>query len=353
MAQWLIMCRTVQIHLLNLQDGTPYRGPHSDQTTCEISSPFDRIFVYALAVTCSRVMMFASSLSMGGVGWIVVWDRQSRDLVCTLWFEINHALLTSSLQVLNISTAESTLLGWGSKVVFLDEFRVLVTNRDHATGVPELVVFDTLVPQDHPKSFRQFRFPLRYRRRSPHIHVDPDRPLGSAKYGPLIVDPTQAILAVELMLVGFDMGPRVLLALRTNVLTEHDYSSCTCPRIPWEEWGESTVVVEIPSDQIYRDNFSTFVHGTHMAVMTRASGNDPEYHLHTFDFSKRGRHALPPRSGEGDGTERRSVLEDGRKLVLGGDESMPTERLVMLCDGTVAYMDWVGGRTSLHVWEVV
>ena len=81
----LVVCRTVQIHPLNLHDGSPYGGPHSNQTTCEIPSPFDRIFVFQLAVTCSRVVMFASNLSMGGVGWIVVWDRQAGNPVGTLW----------------------------------------------------------------------------------------------------------------------------------------------------------------------------------------------------------------------------------------------------------------------------
>ena len=255
--------------------------------------------------------------------------------------------------MLNISTAESTLLRWPSKAAFLGGFLLLVTNRDHATGAPELIVFDTLISQDHPKNFQQFRFPPRYRRRTPHIHVDPDRPLGSAQYGPFIVDPAQAILAVELMLIGYDAGPRVLFALQTNVFIEHNRSSPTGPRIPWEEWGEGAVVVEIPSDRIYRDNFSTFIHGTHMAVIARASDNVPEYPLYTFDFSKRGRHALPLWSGEDGGTERRSVLEDGRELVLEADKRVSAERLVMLCDGTAVYMDQVGGSTRLHVWEVV
>ena len=33
---------------------------------------------------------------------------------------------------------------------------MLVTNYDEADAAPELVVFDTLITQDHPKSFRQF-----------------------------------------------------------------------------------------------------------------------------------------------------------------------------------------------------
>ena len=99
--------------------------------------------------------------------------------------------------------------------------------------------------------------------------------------------------------------------------------------------GEGIVIVEILSYRSFRNNFSTLIHGTHMAVV-RVGDNFPKCRLHTFDFSKRGRHALPLWNKEGGGTERRSVL-DGRKLALEGNEGMSTEGI--LGDGTVAYMD--------------
>ena len=272
--------------------------------------------------------------------------KSGRHAVVWEWSHFTHF----TVQVINISTAESTLFSWRSQVVFLDEFRVLVTNCDHATGAPELVMFDTLIPQGHSGSFLQFRFPLRYESRNIRIHIDPVRPLGKvARDGPLIVDPTQAILAIELLAVEFSLGPRVLLALETNVLTEHMSSTRTGPRIPWEEWGNDAVTLEIPMG---RNDLSTFVHGTYVEVVICANNNVPEYSLHTFDFSKRGRRALPLRSGEGGETERRSVLEDGRKLVFEGAVGMFTENMLMLGDGTMVYMDQAGGDTLLHVWEV-
>ena len=101
------------------------------------------------------------------------------------------------------------------------------------------------------------------------------------------------------------------------------------------------------------NNLSTFVHGTYVGVVIYVYDNVPEYRLHTFDFNKRGRHALPLWSEEGGGTERRSVLEDGRKFVFEGNEGMFTENMLMLGDGTMVYMDQAGGGTRLHVWEVV
>ena len=68
---------------------------------------------------------------------------------------------------------------------------MLVTNYDEADAAPELVVFDTLITQDHPKSFRQLRFLPWYRCRSPHVRVGCGRPLGKdIRGGPLTADPT-------------------------------------------------------------------------------------------------------------------------------------------------------------------
>jgi len=346
------VCSGFQIHFLNLQDCSPY-GVQPSTQMCEIPSLAGPLFVDQLAVTCSRVMVCARQPSTDRVDSCIVWDRKSGSQVGALRFGSGHASLTSPShgQVLNVSTVENTLFGWMSRVVFLDEFRVLATNRDPATGAPELVVFDTLVPQGHSRGFRRFGFPLRYKNLHPRVHINPDRFLGKiARDGPLLVDPTQAILAVELKAAGLSVGPRVLLVLQTSVLIECEYSTHTDSHIPWEEWGGGAVAMEIRKG---RNNLSAFVHGTYLAVVICVNGNIPEYHLHTFDFSKRGRHALPLWSGEGGGTERRSVLEGGRKLVFEGAEGMFTAGILMLGDGTMVYMGQAGGGTRLHVWEVM
>ena len=215
---------------------------------------------------------------------------------------------------------------------------MLVTNYDEADAAPELVVFDTLITQDHPKSFRQFRFPPWYRCRSPHIRIDCGRPLGTdVRGGPLTADPTQAILAVELTSIGISVDPSVLFAVRTSALIEHACSIRINPRIPWEEWGEGAVAVEIPLDIDY---FSTFVHGTHVVIVVGVDSDTPDYLLYTFDFSKRGRHALQLRSGDSV-TERRAVLEDGRKLALEGNPGIYAEDILCLGNGSMVYLDQV------------
>jgi len=238
--------------------------------------------------------------------------------------------------VLNVSTNDgSTLIKWDSRATFLDDFRLLVTSYANATGAPELVVFDTLTPQDHPGGFRRFGLPLRYRNHSPRIHADCDRPLGiTTRGGPLVVDPTQAVLVVELT-QRIDPGPHVLLTVRTDVLIQHACSVCTVPCIPWEEWGKDAVATEIALDRI---EFSTFVLGTHVLVVVRASGDVPNYSLYTFDFSRRGCRALPLWGGEGGGIERRSVFGDARKLVFEGHPGMSPGELLLLGNGILVYL---------------
>ena len=165
-------------------------------------------------------------------------------------------------------------------------------------------MFDTIVPQDHIKGFRQFKFPPRYSRRIPRTHTDPGSPLGGVTRGsPLTVDPTQAILAVELMPIGIDWGPRVFLVLRTNTLIECLCSMRAGPDIPLEEWGEGAVAIQIMANL----DFFTFIHGTHMAVVVCVRDDVPEYRLYTFDFSKLVVMSCHFGMGAG-GTERRPVV---------------------------------------------
>jgi len=73
------------------------------------------------------------------------------------------------------------------------------------------------------------------------------------------------------------------------------------------------VAMEIPTDL---NDLSTFVYSAHVAVIICANDNVPEYRLHDFGFSKPGSRALPLWDGEGGGTKRLSVLEDGRKSMF-------------------------------------
>ena len=99
----------------------------------------------------------------------------------------------------HLTISGGVLIKGSPDAAFLDEFRMVVSSYDDGTGTPELIVFDTRIPQDHPGRFRRFGLPPRYRHHSPRITIDGDMPLPAVtRDGPISVDPTQAVIVVEL-----------------------------------------------------------------------------------------------------------------------------------------------------------
>lgn len=249
-------------------------------------------------------------------------------------------MFISPLKVLEFPSDEDY-----SHVTFLDEFRIVVSRCDRPTGTSDLTVFDTQIPQNRSEGLSRFELPSRYRCNWVQVSVDCDRPLGTVNRAePFAVDPTQALFVVELFLLD---GPRthVLLAVRMNALIEH-----TGSYIPWEEWGGGSVVTEIPWGRI---KCSTFVHGVHVVVVAlHVRGN---YRLHTFDFSKRGCHALPVWSGGSGVSERRFTLEGGREVPLEGFQRVSADPVVMglVGDGIVVCSDPVSHLPRFRRNDVV
>jgi len=90
---------------------------------------------------------------------------------------------------------------------------------------PELAIFDTLVPQDDPRSLRWFRLPPVSVGRGVHVHLDRDRSLGAAnRDGHLVVDPNQAILILSLFpgTAGLSRSADATFD-RTRVFNAHKY----------------------------------------------------------------------------------------------------------------------------------
>ena len=176
------------------------------------------------------------------------------------------------------------------------------------TDGPELFVFNTLLPQDHPRNMRRFRIPPKYRERNFHVNLDYYRSLGTVnREGPLITDPTQAILIMSLSPTPTE--PHVYLVLRKQALIEHACSMHADVQIPWDEWGRGAVAMETPPGRICL----TIIHGARLLVM-HSTHFDPSKHrtINVFDFSRRGSAALPLSDGDGGGTKRRAVFGDER-----------------------------------------
>ena len=331
------MRRYVDIHLLNLSDGSPYYAPPLNAIISSTPITNNIFSVDYLLITGSRLMMYArcgeeTPHEIRMIQEVLVWNWKTGYLVRESCGFGSYPLLTLPLQVLHLTSRDgSTLFDHTSKVTFLDEFRLIFLAPDHTGDLAELVLFNPLLPQDHSSNPRRFRVPPGSRNWS--LVMDRDPPWGvQNRGGPLIVDPTQAIHVVELY--NSDETRHFLLVLRTQALIEHARSMSTETHIPWDEWGSATMIMEVPA---YSP--PTMLQGVHViAVARRATGGGEGggINLRVFDFGLRGCSTLW--SG-GDGPGRAAWDEGGRDLSLEGSESVLLLGFRSLgCGGSFLYM---------------
>ncbi|KAF9643424.1 hypothetical protein BDM02DRAFT_3273044 [Thelephora ganbajun] len=333
------------IHFLSLQDGSPFYVLPSNTIVWELPPSANLIGGYEIAITASRIMMHfpyrsEGPLSDGDVWRIVVWDRKTRNVVLDL-----------------LSTDESELVKRYPQVVFLDEFRMVVI-PDKFWSL-ELVVFDTLIPQNHPGNVQRLELPPRFYDQLANIRVDHDRDLGILSTDEaLIADPSQAVLVIELL--GGNFEPTVLVVVRMQVLIERKYPVRADSRVSWDEWGRHIVAREV---LVNSARILTFVHGSQVMVVQKffpgswsLRGHQPHC-VRTFDFSRRG--FLPLRDGA-DRTEKRVVFEHGADFRFEPDEGMELwDRLHSLSDGSFFHLGTpsdghgLDNTLQLQLWEPV
>jgi len=254
--------------------------------------------------------------------------------------------------VLDLSSADGgALVGEDAEVIFLDEFWMIVLSPRN-TLVPEFTLFNTLVPRNHPVGSRRFRIPPIYQGWFPTMYVDGDRCLGTLdRDRPLATDQTQAVFAVKLFSPD---GPRVFLIVRIQTLIEHVGSMSVDACVSWDEWGRGVAVMEVP--ECARGGPFPLVQGVHVTlVMPCVTPGSDGSHLHpnlyTFDLSRRSWSTLLLRD-EGDGTGRRVLFEDGRKLSLHGTQEMADCGFDSLGDGKFMHLvsrfcRWKSGGTLM------
>lgn len=319
-------------------DGSPCRVPPSNVIAWALPPGAEGTSIEDLVVTGSRIMMYIYLRDESQPGdvrvWrMVIWDWITGNLVRSL--ELLSRCAHVFPQVFDRSSVDgSGLIGWNCQAAFLDEFRILVVFWNNFPHAPELFVFNTLLPQDHPRHLRRFRLPPKHNQRSVHVHLDRDRSLGTVdRDGPLLVDPSQAILIMDLSPTNRE--PHAFLILRMQDLIEHSCSMRTEVQIPWDEWGKGAVVVEIPIDSTY---LSTIVHGARLLAIRNTHHGPEEHHrIHIFDFSRRASTALPLSDGSDGGMERRVMFKGGRSCLFEGGGGMSMWGLQSLGDSVMFY----------------
>jgi len=88
----------------------------------------------------------------------------------------------------------------------------------NGSDITELIMFNTLIPQGRPGNLRRLGLPQgSHHYQATKIYIDHDRPLGALNRNePLIVDPAQADLILEIM--NWDL--RVFFVVRIQALVE-------------------------------------------------------------------------------------------------------------------------------------
>ena len=207
-----------------------------------------------------------------------------------------------------------------------------MVSYDNNPSDAALVVFNTLVPQNHLNNVRRFMLPPKYLGRGVQMYLGPDRSLGTMVGGDrLIADPSQAVLVMSL-----SPGARIFLILRTQPLIEHACSTRVGVQIPWDEWGGDMVVMKVPGGYSYS---ATFVHGARVLVI-RNPLDIPQghYRIHMFDFSRWGSAALLLSDGRDGGAERMVVFEDGQSSVFEMGDWANQPYFVALGDSVMFYI---------------
>ena len=208
---------------------------------------------------------------------------------------------------------------------------------DSPTEGPELVVFNTFIPQDDPSNSRRFSIPSGPYDLDARICIDHNRHLGTPGVDEhLVVDPAQAIFVME-FLNSRDLP--VLVVARTQALIDHACSPRADSHVPWDEWGKGAVFMEVPE---HRNRISTFVHGTKVMVQEPTDfrpRHPSSYRIYIFDFSRRGRSSLKLLNEEGGRTERVASFEDAPGFEVEASEGMSLwDSLESLGDGSLFYL---------------
>lgn len=252
-------------------------------------------------------------------------------------------MLTRLLQLFDLSFASESKRK--SQIIFLDEFRMVIL-RD-IPAITELIVVDTLIPQDHPGNLRRLEVPDLFCYRVARVHFDHDRPLGTLSMDdPLIADPAQSVFVVECVETWGDLP---LLVVKMEALIKQTHSTRADSSVPWDGWGKDAVIMEVPWGD---DWLFTFVHGAQVEVVrmhclygdTVGGGwaGEWDYSIYTLDFSRRGGSSLRPWRGGAGRSSMNTLSEDDARIRCqperGVEWVISRKGLRSLSDGSLVYL---------------
>ena len=291
----LPLCRSINVHLLNLLDGSPHEVPLQGLIALDLGYYRNRR-VIDTQISDSRIALVieASSFTMARRRTeLIAWDWKTGEVVSDFssWETGSNP---TSTQVLEHSSDDPDYIGGAisntTSMCFLEGSWLL--SLFYTTQAPQLLVFNTLVPQWDPMSWRALDLPPLpshdvYRLIFTQYEKLEGLPTECPEFS---VDPAQKIFVV------FSQGRRVL-TISVELLVRQMHSTRVNPCIPWDEWREDVVTAYLHPDVITLQLFDTKL------LALRGSAHFPEsWGVQMYDLSKSGRKDIRvQQASEGEG----------------------------------------------------
>ena len=149
-----MLCRNVNIHLLNLLDASPHKLPICKVLSLSLEL-VDGLLVMAKHISSSRVVLVIESVGLAErYTKLIAWDWRTGEVVGA-FFCFRGKLVFTPTQVLEHSSDDPRFgheIACISEVHLLEETWLLASLNPHPN--PQLLVFNTLLPPQDPRSWR-------------------------------------------------------------------------------------------------------------------------------------------------------------------------------------------------------
>ena len=288
----LPLCRSINVHLLNLLDGSPHEVPLQGLIALDVGNYHKRRVVDE-QISDSRIALVieASSFTMARRRMeLIAWDWKTGEVVSDFSSWETGSNQTST-QVLEYSSDGPDYIGGAISntisMCFLEGSWLLYLFN--ATQAPQLLVFNTLVPQRDPMSWRTLDLPPLPSHDIYHvIFTQYEKP--PTECPEFSVDPAQKIFVV------FSQGRRVL-AIPVELLVRQMHSTRANPCIPWDEWKEDVVTAYLHPDTATLQLFDT-----KLLALCGHAYFPKSWGVRMYDLSKSGRKDIRvQQASEGEG----------------------------------------------------
>ena len=290
----LTLCRFFNIHLLSLLDGSPHETPLKSVLALDLGH-YRNPVVIEMQISGSRIALViqVSSFTVARTRrGLIAWDWKTGEVVSdfTSW-EISF---TTSIQVLEHSSDDPDIGDAIENITatyFLEDSWLLALS--HKSPVARLLVFNTLLPQQDLKSWRILDLPSPGRD-GYSISTQYEKPL--TELPEFSVDPDQRFFAV--------FSPQGLaFVIPVELLIKYMHSVRTNSRVPWDEWGEDVITVNVHPDTRQLQLFDTKVLALRFLPF-------PEYlGVEMFDLSRSSRRDIQvQQDNEGAGRRCKRIL---------------------------------------------